>query len=165
MGFWYYVSEEQKDETELIGISREALHDRQFLLELADDPMNIDFFMYVIPDLIRNMRMGENNFLTIGYPITREDRISCIQIQRMEPANGFWIEVVMHFDDGLNFHTYCKNSVSTNDAIRIFKEVLVDYSRPDLSEWDEITDIVLEGSRRAYERIKKEEGQRNGRDF
>lgn len=155
MGYWLYINEDTKKEVEKDGFSRESMKNQQFRLTLADEPMHKGFFDYSITELIKNMRIGEGHFLIIGYPTVREDNVSAIQVQRMEPQNGFWIELIMVYDDGQDFHTYCKNDVSTEETIKIFRKVVVDYTIPFLGDWDEITDIVLEGSERAKARVNK----------
>ncbi len=144
MAFWLRLDEEEKKKlTEPGHLSREALKNHCFSFTLGLEPMDYRTFSYVIADMLKKMGLGEGNYVTVGYKPVREDRVFCIQAQRTEANGNVWIELVKHLDDGMPFHTYCRNGVSTSECIDIFGKVLVDYECPELTEWDEITDIIL----------------------
>ena len=144
MDFWLCLDEEEKKKLTKPGhLSREALKNHCFSLTLGLEPMEYETYMYTVADMLKNMGLGAGHFVSVCYKPVREDRVSCIQAQRTEANGNVWIELIKELDDGMPFHTYCKNGVPTSECIDIFGKVLVDYECPELTEWDEITDIIL----------------------
>ena len=85
--------------------------------------------------------------MTVGYLPPREDNITGIQAAPNSDGK-FWVEILAEYDDGEPFHTYCKKNVSFRQTVRYFREILVNYVCPDLTEWDEVTELVKEEQKR-----------------
>lgn len=142
MSFWLTLDEETRKLTELTGISRERISDRQFNLDLGNCPMKRNVFYYMIADVIRNMRVGDKDWLSIGYADGRKDNIQVIQTYRSLKANGFMVELVVKANDIKPFEIYSKVGLTTEETIDVFEKVLCDFESPDISSWDTVTDIV-----------------------
>ena len=144
MGFWLRVDDELNEQITLSNVLSRNKVKRSFSLGLGCEPMEANMFQYCIAEIIKTMHGGMGDYISVHYVPVREDCVSCIQATRPWNTEGITVEIIKVLNDGLNFHTYALSELSVSDVIDIFNQVLVYYECPDLDDWDEITDVVMD---------------------
>ncbi len=138
MGHWMCINEEDREKKDKI-----YKYPKKLSLMIDLSPMQEDFFYHVIMDIIRNIT--QEDYLTVAYGGNiRDDKVTCIQVERLRMNQGYHVEIIKRQDKESSFQTYCIVDVPLNKTIKIFRQVLVDFECPDLSEWRCLTDIIKE---------------------
>ena len=121
---------------------------KAYNLEIATKPMCENVFDYLVKGILPTLEDKTNNYLCISYEPVREDTVGCVQAARN--GEGFHVEIIQYRDDGEKYHIFARDDVSLDDAIAIFRAVLVDFHIIDLDNWDEISETV-----RFYQDMKR----------
>ena len=115
--------------------------DRCFNICHGLEPMNENVFEYVIKDILSTMFYGAGDYLCVAYTPTRLDRVSAVQASRPQVDEGYNTEIIINDDSKRGFNIYTQKDMTLAETISIFRKVLVEYSYPDLTSWENITDI------------------------
>lgn len=107
-------------------------------LTIGCEMMLLSAFEYIVEDFLRNITCSEESFLSIGYEPVREDNVSCIQACK-QPDGLYYVEILKNFADDFPFHVYAKYNLTYEEALDYFDEVLIGYSCPDVTLWEDDT--------------------------
>lgn len=134
----YWIRFEREDHAE----SSAAFDEAEFNLCFGLEPMRQKEFDYFIKSFLEKLYKGKARYLSIGYNPHRPDGVSAIQMYRPHVLeNDCSVEIVVDSDNARGFTIYCRKQQTLEEAINWFRKVLVDYERPNLSDWIDITDI------------------------
>lgn len=144
MNFWLCIDQNRMDglgEYEYSG-TRETV-DRGFNISHGLEPMKLNVFEYVIEDIISTMFYGMYDYLCVSYMPKREDGVEAIQTARPQIDEKHNSEIVIADENSeCGFRIYNKKDMTVKETIKLFREVLVEYKRPDLTGWEDVTEIV-----------------------
>lgn len=143
MNFWLCVDKKKMsgfDEIEYNG-TKETVN-RCFNICHGLEPMKENVFEYVIVEILSTMFYGAEDYISVYYAPERTDRLSCVQADRAQIDEKYNTEIVVNDDSKRGFKIYSRKDMTLKETIRIFHEVLVEYKFPDLSGWDDVTEIV-----------------------
>ena len=107
-------------------------------LTIGCEEMQLTAFEYIVENFLSNISYSEESFLSIGYETDREDNVSCIQAYK-QPNGLYYVEIIKRFVDNFPFHAYVKYDLTIEEALDYFEEVLIGYSCPDVSSWEDDT--------------------------
>ena len=156
MAYWICVDDDHRKQVKADRkYSGKTPLERNLSLTLGLEPMLYSSFCCTVAKMLKAIGMNPDEYVTIKYLPVREDHVSGIQACRHEADGNMWVEIEKVFDDGIPFHSYTKFGVSVEDTIDIFGRLLVDYECPDLSDWDETTEIINEGMKRQTNIMKE----------
>lgn len=143
MSFWLKVDDSRED-----GFSGEANNlypesvDREFNFTHGLAPMEENVFYYMVARILNEMFYGCRDYVCVGYEPPRHDRLSAVQANRPQIDEGINVEIVFESDNKRGFQSFCKKDATIEETIEVFRNVLVQYSCPDLNGWEDITDLV-----------------------
>ena len=156
MAYWICVDDKHKKQVKTdCKYSGKIPIENHLSLTLGLEPMLYGTFCYTVAKMLKAIGMNPDEYVTIRYLPVRNDHVSGIQACRHEVGGGMWVEIEKVYDDGIPFHSYTKFGISVEDTIDIFGRLLVDYECPDLSDWDENTEIINEGIKRQTNIMKE----------
>lgn len=143
MNFWLCVDEKKISGYNRMGYNgtRETI-DRGFNISHGLEPMKGNVFAYVIEEIVSTMFYGCDDWLCVSYKPTREDGVQAIQVARPQIDELLNTEIIVDDEGKRGFKIFCKKDMTVEETIKIFWEVLVEYKRPDLSGWEDVTEIV-----------------------
>lgn len=137
-GYFLRIDEEMMKEYDIVPNSSKETMDMQFNICLGLEPMKENVFQYFIKDTLR--KLDGEGYLSMYYYPKRSDNVTGIQATR-SMFDGYIVEILMEFDDGVAYHSFSKDMVSFKETLRLFRNVLVDFNCPDVTEWYESTEL------------------------
>ncbi len=121
--------------------SREQLpDDLDYSLSLGSEPMKPNMFEAIVPGIVEKLYYQNRGYFTVSYDPIRRDGLSAIQIARPQYDEEFHLEVVIKSDHWRGYTIYAKYSVTYDEVLSYFKQVLVDEECPQVRNWEDITD-------------------------
>ncbi len=122
------------------------MSDHLFEDVIQPKPLDTQEFDRLVTERLNLLENANNNHLVIAYSPFRWDTLSHVQAIKMWDDNGYRVEWATNTgEDNIRrgLKLYNKDHMSEEDAIQVFKKVLVDYEMPDKSEWEDETDISM----------------------
>lgn len=143
MGKWIYIDD--RSPLDSAGYSRRtgSVLDHRFNICQGLEPMAENVFEYLVVSILKSEYYGQSGYICVAYNPARSDGVSAIQTSRPLPDDGFSVEIITNEkSEKYDFTGFCKKGLSLEDTIGLFRSVLIDYKRPDIYGWINITDMI-----------------------
>lgn len=100
--------------------------------EILPIPMEKSVYEKIIKPIIRNLTTEENDWISVAYgpyDNNRIDRVSVVQTYKTqyEDMYAYHVEIIVRPDGEHGWTGYCKDKVSYEETVDIFRKVLVEF--------------------------------------
>ncbi len=113
----------------------------QFNFTQGLEPMRENVFRYVVEDILKQLVFGDD-YLCVAYSPVRVDGISAVQAAKNEDT--YYTEIITNNTESKRgFDIYRKSDMTLTEVIAVFRNILVDYMTPDVSGYENVTELVV----------------------
>ncbi len=122
------------------------MSDHEFKNVIEPKPLDMQEFNRLVTERLNLLECENHNHLVIAYEPFRSDTMSHVQAIKSWDDIGYHVEWITNTGDE-NIRTglriYSKDHLSEEDAIQVFKQVLVDFEMPDKLGWYDETEYYM----------------------
>ena len=118
----------------------------KFNYVIPNKPLSEELLGLYVSDKLFMLKSKPDSWITVAYEPIRQDEVSCVQVARMYDDDGFWVEWVTDTGKEKGVTIYSKAHMTEEETMSVFRQVLVDYEKPDKKEWYNYTDYQMYSS-------------------
>ena len=120
--------------------------DHEFTDVIKPNPISMQDFDRLVTNRLIKLECADKNYLVIAYEPFRDDTVSHVQAIRMWDDIGYRVEWATNTGDEnerIGLKLYNKDHLSEEEALNVFKQVLVDFEMPDKAGWEDETEVSM----------------------